>query len=61
MAGLFECGNSPGPVLVRQAQARYVIDRDEGKAVEHLVLENENSLTDEECEDIRDVLLKAGA
>jgi hypothetical protein len=38
--------------------ARYVIDRDEGKAVEHLVLENENTLTDEECEDIREVLLK---
>ena len=38
--------------------ARYVIDRDEGKAVEHLIVENENTLTDEECEDIREVLLK---
>jgi hypothetical protein len=38
--------------------ARYMIDREEGKAVEHLVIENENTLTDEECEDIREVLLK---
>ncbi len=38
--------------------ARYVIDPDEGKAVEHLVLENEQTLADEECEDIREVLLK---
>ena len=38
--------------------ARYMIDRDEGKAVEHLIVENENTLTDEECEDIREVLLK---
>ena len=38
--------------------ARHVFDREEGKAVEHLVIENENTLTDEECEDIREVLLK---
>jgi len=38
--------------------ARYMIDREEGKAVEHLIVENENTLTDEECEDIREVLLK---
>jgi len=38
--------------------ARYVIDRDEGKAVEHLVLENDNILTDEECAEIREVLSK---
>ncbi len=38
--------------------ARYMIDREEGKAVEHLVIENENTLTDEECEDIREVLFK---
>ena len=31
--------------------ARYMIDREEGKAVEHLVIENDNTLTDEECED----------
>ena len=39
--------------------ARHVFDREEGKAVEHLVIENENTLTDEECEQIRDVLLKS--
>ncbi|MBL7188174.1 MAG: hypothetical protein ISS70_17765 [Phycisphaerae bacterium] len=38
--------------------ARHVFDREQGKAVEHLVIENENTLTDEECEDIREVLLK---
>jgi len=38
--------------------ARYVIDRDEGKAVEHLVLENDNILTEEECAEIREVLSK---
>ena len=38
--------------------ARHVFDREEGRAVEHLVIENENTLTDEECEDIREVLLK---
>jgi hypothetical protein len=38
--------------------ARHVFDREEGKAVEHLIIENENTLTDEECEDIRKMLLK---
>jgi hypothetical protein len=38
--------------------ARHVFDREEGKAVEHLVIENENTLTDEECEQIREELLK---
>jgi len=38
--------------------ARHVFDREEGKALEHLVIENDNTLTDEECEDIREVLLK---
>ena len=36
--------------------ARYVIDRDEGRATEHLVFEDENVLTEEECEEIREVL-----
>lgn len=38
--------------------ARHVFDREEGKAVEHLIIENENTLTDEECEQIREELLK---
>jgi hypothetical protein len=41
--------------------ARHVFDREEGKAVEHLVIENENTLTDEECEQIREELLKSHA
>ena len=38
--------------------ARHVFDREEGKAKEHLVVENENTLTDEECAEIREVLAK---
>ena len=38
--------------------ARHVFDREEGKAIEHLVIENENTLTDAECEEIREVLRK---
>jgi hypothetical protein len=37
--------------------ARHVFDREEGKATEHLVIENENNLTDEECEEIRETIL----
>jgi len=37
--------------------ARHVFDREEGKATEYLVIENENTLTDDECEEIRDVLI----
>jgi hypothetical protein len=38
--------------------ARYVIDREEGKAVEHIILGDENTLSDDECERIRKVLLE---
>jgi len=38
--------------------ARYCIDRDEGKATEHLVLDKDNDLTDEECDHIRKTLLQ---
>ena len=41
--------------------ARHVFDREEGKAVEHLVIDNENTLTDEECQQIRAELLKSHA
>jgi len=37
--------------------ARHVFDREEGKAVEYLVIENENTLTDDECEEIRNILI----
>jgi len=37
--------------------ARYTIDRDEGKVVEHLVInEDQNVLTDEDCDRIRQIL-----
>ncbi|MHC4117020.1 MAG: DUF5681 domain-containing protein [Planctomycetota bacterium] len=36
--------------------ARHIFDREEGKAVEHLIVENENTLSDEECGQIRDLL-----
>ena len=36
--------------------ARHVFDREEGKAVEHLVIENENTLSDQECEQIKNLL-----
>ena len=38
--------------------ARHVFDREEGRAVEHLIVENENTLSDEECAEIREVLAK---
>jgi len=34
--------------------ARYVIDRTEGKPIEHIIVEDEDRLTDEECEAIRE-------
>ena len=37
----------------------YCIDRDEGKSSEHLVIDKDNDLSDEECEEIRAVLRKA--
>ena len=36
--------------------ARYCIDRDEGKAAEHLILDNDNDLSDAECQKIRDLI-----
>jgi hypothetical protein len=38
--------------------ARYCIDRDQGKATEHLILDNDNDLTDAECDQIRKTLLQ---
>ena len=57
--------------LVRQAKAgkycgserlaRYIVDREEGKATEHLVIDQDNSLSDAECDEIRAVLRGAHA
>ena len=38
--------------------ARHCFDREEGKAVEHLIIGTEDVLSDDECEDIREELLK---
>jgi hypothetical protein len=38
--------------------ARHIFDREQGRAVERLVIETEDALTDGECEEIRGVLLK---
>lgn len=38
--------------------ARHVFDREEGKAVEHIIIGNEDVLSDSECDEIREELLK---
>ena len=41
-----------------QRLALAVFDREEGKAAEHLHITSENELTEDECEEIRKMLLK---
>ena len=36
--------------------ARYIVDREEGKAVEHLILDNGADLSDEECDELRKLI-----
>jgi len=38
--------------------ARHVFDREEGKPVEHLIIGNDETLTDDECDEVREELLK---
>lgn len=38
--------------------ARHVFNREEGKPVEHIIFENEDVLTDDECQEIREALIK---
>jgi len=38
--------------------ARHVFDREEGRAVEHLIIGDENVMTEQECEQVREVLRK---
>jgi hypothetical protein len=35
---------------------RYAVDREEGKAVEHLIIDDASELTDEECEELRKLI-----
>lgn len=36
--------------------ARYIVDREEGKAAEHLILDNGTDLSDEECDELRKLI-----
>jgi hypothetical protein len=36
--------------------ARYIVDREEGKAAEHLILDNGADLSDDECEELRKLI-----
>ncbi len=36
--------------------ARYVIDRDEGKALERVAVEDNRAMSPEECDEVREVL-----
>jgi hypothetical protein len=38
------------------AFARYIVDREEGKAAEHLILDNGADLSDEECDELRKLI-----
>ncbi len=37
---------------------RYIVDREEGKAAEHLILDNGADLSDEECDEVRKLILQ---
>ncbi len=41
-----------------QRLARDIFDREEGRAVEHIIIGDETALTDDECEEIRKMILK---
>jgi hypothetical protein len=36
--------------------ARYIVDREEGKAAEHLIFDNGTDLSDDECEQLRTLI-----
>ena len=36
--------------------ARYIVDREEGKAAEHLILDNGTDLSDDECDELRKLI-----
>ena len=48
--------NGKGPESERFA--RHIFDREEGKAIEHIIIGNEDVLSDAECDDIRETLQK---
>ncbi len=38
--------------------ARYIVDREEGKAAEHIIISEEDTLTDAECEELKKLILR---
>jgi len=38
--------------------AKYVIDREEGKAAEHIIVDGDAGLTDAECDEVRSMILE---
>ncbi len=50
----FRAGESCGA----ERMARYIVDREEGKAAEHLIIDKENDLSDTECEELRGLIRK---
>ena len=47
-------GETPGA----EYMAKHFFDREEGRAVEHLIIGDENVMTVEECEEVQEVLRK---
>jgi hypothetical protein len=45
-----------GEKIGSTAFARYIVDREEGKAAEHLILDNGADLSDDECEELRKLI-----
>ena len=39
-----------------ERMARYIVDREEGKAAEHLVIDKDTDLTDAECDELRGLI-----
>ncbi len=49
-------GFKSGKKVGNERMAKYLIDRDEGRAVETLQISSADPLTEDECEDIREIL-----
>ena len=53
----YEVGNAKaGEGSGSERMARYIVDREEGKAVEHLIIDDASELTDDECEELRKLI-----
>ena len=42
-----------------ERMARYIVDREEGKAAEHLIIDKDTDLTDAECDELRTLIRKS--